>query len=147
VVGALSAQPDGEREPLVEVLDVWLAGVDRGDGRHLVDDRVGAGGSDGLASGRRVQAVHDDGPGAEPLEQGGPVLAGNGRGHLVAAGHELGDEPAAEHSAAACDEHALFDHLSAVWVDVTRDEPARPAVTPGRPGVRRRAARPRLGRD
>ncbi|WP_407691669.1 hypothetical protein [Pseudonocardia thermophila] len=58
VVGARRAEPDRPSEPAVHVLDVGLAGVDRRDRRHLVDDDDRGGLHHGVVHGLGVEPVH-----------------------------------------------------------------------------------------
>jgi hypothetical protein len=72
------------------------------------------------ATGVGVERVGHDGPGAEHAQQ---VLLGRGLGHaddLVAAGHELGDEPLAEGARGAGDEDLHGGLLSRHCTQQTR---------------------------
>jgi hypothetical protein len=99
-VRALDAKPVRLGEAAVEVLEVAQVG-ERG---RLVDDRIGPGGGNRLADGRRVEQVENDRLRPERAQAFGSVGRTGGADHLVASKHELGDEPGADRAARPCDE-------------------------------------------
>jgi hypothetical protein len=111
VVGPLRAQLVRGGEHPVEVLEVHR---DRQRG-HLMHDRIGLGAGDRLSDGDGIEPVDDDGLGAEPTEQLELLGTPRGRRHAVAAGRELGHEPAADRSGCSCDEDAHCRFLSSRW--------------------------------
>jgi hypothetical protein len=101
VIGALAAQPVGEREEAVSPPQVGPAGVRLGQCRHLVHDRVRPGRGHRLAHRRRVQPVHHDAVGAQSLQQPQLGRARRRRRHLVPARHQLQHQPSPEDAGTA----------------------------------------------
>ena len=102
VLGALDAQAVGVGERAVEVAQVREPG-ERGE---LVDDGVGPRGGHRGDDRVAVEAVRDDGLGAGRAQGRGLGRGAGHAGHLVAGGHEEGDEPGAECAGGAGEEDA-----------------------------------------
>jgi len=101
VVGALGAQPVGEREKLVELLQVERAGQ----AGHLVDDRLRFRPQHRLPDRRPVQPVGDGRLGAQRPQRVGLGGRTGHAGDLVAGGDELGDELLSDGAGGTGDEH------------------------------------------
>ena len=102
MLSALGTQLVGRGEPLVEVLEF---DVTSGDARHLVHDDIGLRPRDRLADRDGVEAVERHGLGARLPDLVEPARVAGGRDDLMAAGHQLWNQSAADRPASPCNEH------------------------------------------
>ena len=125
VVRPLGAQPVGDGEPPIHVLDIGLLAADRG---HLVDNRVGQGLGHRLTDGHFVQPVHHDGVGAQLLQQAQLGRVRRRSRHLIAMGHELRHQSPPHDPGRSCHEHSHDNHLRILQNDSQPNRRDNPAV-------------------
>jgi hypothetical protein len=107
VVGALGAQPVGERELPVEVLEAGRPGQPG----QLVDDGLRRGAPQRLDDRVPVEGVGDDRVGPHGPQGASLALRAGHRHDLVAHGHQLRNQAPAHRSRRTRDEHLHVDHL------------------------------------